>query len=275
MSGRFAIALSNLNNIVSVSSENSGSVLVLTLHNVPLGKIVQLKNLIMQLRKNYQFISPVDFTSFINGKLKLKNKNLLLTFDDGFFSNYVAAEKVLNPLGIKAIFFVPTGFIDSESIQDYKSYVNRKIASIFIEPDMKPMSWEQLLQLTNNGHTIGAHTINHFRLSKIDKDDLLREEIVMCGDRIEKQLGVDVQHFAFPFGDINSISKKVLQVANSRYKYVYSGIRGPNKFGINPLAIRREDMNISDSIDYNVVISRGGLSFYCWRARRKLDSLAS
>ena len=86
-------------------------------------------------------------------------------------------------------------------------------------------------------------------------------------------LRIKVEHFAFPFGDINSINKKVLELARTRYKYIYSGVRGPNSNGTNPLAIRREALNISDEFTYNTFVASGGLSFYYWRARRRLDAM--
>ena len=48
----------------------------------------------------------------ISGSEPIQGNNLLITFDDGLISNRIVAEKVLNPLGINAIFFVVTDFID-------------------------------------------------------------------------------------------------------------------------------------------------------------------
>ena len=139
--------------------------------------------------------------------------------------------------------------------------------------EMKSMNWENLSELIASGHLIGSHTKNHFRLSKIDSLDLLHEEIISSGDRIEEMLGINVEHFAFPFGDIGSINKKALQLARTRYKYIYSGVRGRNSYGTNPFSIRREALDIGDSYEYNRFVAGGGLSFYYWRARRRLDAM--
>ena len=49
-------------------------------------------------------LTPLQFLDFINGKYCLSGINLLITFDDGFKSNRIVADKILEPLGIKGIF---------------------------------------------------------------------------------------------------------------------------------------------------------------------------
>ena len=275
-----ASPFNNLKKNISEWSRNTGDVFSLIFHDVPGYLIDPFKELLLQLNSEYSFINPEDFVSFIKGGIKLNKNHLLLTFDDGFKSNYKVAQEILNPLQIKAIFFLPTGFIDAKNPETQKLYIKKNLCieefiADFHVNEMKPMTLENLSELVDSGHTIGAHTKNHFRLSEIDDDALLEEEIISSGDRIEELLGVRVEHFAYPFGDIGSINKKALEIARARYKYVYSGVRGPNKCGISPGAIRREALNISDGIKYNTFVTNGGLSFYYWRARRRLDAIAS
>ena len=91
----------------------------------------------------------------------------------------------------------------------------------------------------------------------------------------KEMLRIKVEHFAFPFGNIGSIDKKALDLARIRYKYIYSGVRGRNGYGTNPSAIRRESLDPGDSYQYNRFVASGGLSFYYWRARRRLDEMVS
>ena len=51
----------------------------------------------------------------------------MLTFDDGFYSNYIIAKEVLKPLGIKAIFFVTTEFIDSKNKDLQQNFIKQNI----------------------------------------------------------------------------------------------------------------------------------------------------
>jgi peptidoglycan/xylan/chitin deacetylase (PgdA/CDA1 family) len=268
----------NKNN--SKSSKNRGCIFPLILHDVPRHQTVYLKELLIQLKKEYNFLDPEDFISVIRGNLNITDTHRLLTFDDGFYSNYSFAKEVLGPLGIKAIFFIPTGFIDSNSKELHKEFIRQNLyegqyPSNSDTDEMKPMTWENLSELVELGHIIGAHTKNHLRLSEINEENLLKEEIIASGDRIEEILKIKVEHFAFPFGDIESIDKKALELASTRYKYIYSGLRGRNSYGTNPFAIRRESLDIGDSYEYNRFVAGGGLSFFYWRARRRLDAMIS
>ena len=261
-------------------SKNRGCIFPLILHDIPIHQTVYLKKLLIQLKKENNFLDPEDFTSVIRGDLNITDTHRLLTFDDGFYSNFSFAKEVLGPLGIKAIFFIPTRFIDSNSKEIHKEFIRQNLyegqyPSNFDTDEMKPMTWENLSELVELGHTVGAHTKNHLRLSEINEDNLLKEEIITSGDRIEEILRIKVEHFAFPFGDIGSIDKKALELARTRYKYIYSGVRGRNSYGTNPFAIRREALDIGDSYEYNRFIAGGGLSFYYWKSRRQLDAMVS
>jgi len=254
----------------------------LILHDIPRQQTNYLKELLIKLKKENDFIDPKDFISVINGELSINDTHGMLTFDDGFSSNYFFAKEVLDPLEIKAIFFVVTDFIDShndnrKSQEEFikQNYFLGKLPSDINMNQLQPMSWENLSELVRMGHTIGSHTKNHFRLSEINEDNLLKEEIIESANRIEEMLKIKVEHFAFPFGDIRSINKKALDIARTRYKYIFSGVRGRNSYGMDPFAIRRESLNLGDSYDFNRFVASGGLSFYYWRARRLLDGMVS
>ena len=93
------------------------------------------------------------------------------------------------------------------------------------------MNWDDLSALLEQGHTIGAHTKSHARLSTISDTEELKSEIVYSADLIEKKLGIEIEHFAYTFGDINSINQQAIDIARIRFRYIYSGIRGLNRAG--------------------------------------------
>lgn len=65
------------------------------------------------------------------------------------------------------------------------------------------MTWDEVRQLA--GHplaTIGAHTINHFAVSRLPELEA-RNEIAQSGLRLRLELGRAVKHFAFPYGNVD------------------------------------------------------------------------
>ncbi len=62
------------------------------------------------------------------------------------------------------------------------------------------MSWDEIRIMNNDPLvSIGAHTVNHFNLSRLSKEDL-KSEIQESKIELEKQLGQHIVHFAYPYG---------------------------------------------------------------------------
>jgi glycosyltransferase involved in cell wall biosynthesis/peptidoglycan/xylan/chitin deacetylase (PgdA/CDA1 family) len=216
---------------------------VLALHDIPSNQEFALKKLLQELQKKWNIVSPKTFEEMILGNEPIQGNNLLITFDDGFISNRLVAEKVLNPLGIKAIFFVVTDFIDIKNVHDAHQFIAENMLPKGKKEEIPihwcNMQWEDLTALIEQGHTIGSHTKKHTRLSScINKDELI-EELVISANYIESKLGKKVEHFAFTFGNIQSFSNAAMEVAKSQFSFIYSGIRGNNN-KVSPLAIRRD-----------------------------------
>ena len=83
---------------------NPNRLRVLLYHDVPSNEEISFYNQLVWLKKNWNIVTPLEFEEMITGKIPIIGNNLLITFDDGLLSNRVVAEKILNPLGIKAIF---------------------------------------------------------------------------------------------------------------------------------------------------------------------------
>jgi peptidoglycan/xylan/chitin deacetylase (PgdA/CDA1 family) len=235
---------------------------VLIFHDIPPEQEDAFKKQLVWLKKHWSIISPEKFEKLISGNEPIIGANLLISFDDGLISNRIVAEKILKPMGIKAIFFVVSDFVDLEDNSHARQFIADHIApDIAIEdvPDnWANMHWSDLQYLLNTGHTIGAHTRKHTRLSNCYTDEELYDELIVSAECIKKNLGVDVQHFAFTFGDIDSFSEKALTVARSQYQYIYSGIRGDNAQSLSPLSICR-DSAATQSDNYEYILFENNL----------------
>ncbi len=252
-------------NIAKRRNNNAkGALKILIYHNISYNDFDKFETQIKCINGDYGFIRPDDLQDILAGKMKYTGTKVLLTFDDGFKSNALLAEKFLSPLGIKAIFFIPPGFINAKNRDEQKMFIAKNLFNNRFKPeeipdDMAPMSWQCLEHLLNHGHTIGAHTINHRRLTEIESKDELRHEIVESGDILQKKLGVYIEHFSYPFGDIDSIDLRSMKIIREHYKYCYSVIRGNNFIDTNPYAILRDTLSINDPPTYFRFILEDGV----------------
>ncbi len=97
------------------SGKNAASVPVLLYHGegsmsneMPISVFAdQMKNL---RGAGWQSITMQQFADFMQGKISLPDKSLLLTFDDGRTDTFNAADPILKDMGLHAVMFVITGF---------------------------------------------------------------------------------------------------------------------------------------------------------------------
>jgi len=199
----------------------------------------------------------------------------LLSFDDGFESNFTIARDVLEPRGVKALFFVCPSLV-SMPPEDQPAAIRRFISDMLAtETPPSMMTWEQIAELAERGHRIGAHSQTHGKLSEMS-DEALSREIAGSGEELARRLGAPADWFAFPYGDISSISGKALGMIQAHFKYCRSGVRG-----LNPLAEARPAAIFADHIDlhgpaaYRELTLEGGLDGRYREARQRLRELAS
>ena len=137
------------------------------------------------------------------------------TFDDGFEECFTKIRPVLNEMNIKAGFFINPGFIDGG--EEYR----KKFKEEIVFTDKSPMNWEQVKTLEDEGHIIGAHTVDHLMLTVLDKN-ILEYQIGESKKRIEEKLNKKCEYFAFPYGRLEHINELAIEIAEKYFKYIFS-----------------------------------------------------
>jgi peptidoglycan/xylan/chitin deacetylase (PgdA/CDA1 family) len=248
---------------------------VLLYHDIAPHQETDFKSQLCWLSKSWQFVTPQQFSGILDGALPLERDSLLLTFDDGFLSNRGVAERILNPLKIKGIFFIVSNFSKLSKGDDWRRFVAQHI-----DPGLRPedvpvskqnMSIDDLKFLNNTGHSIGAHTANHIRLSDTLNDGLSCE-IVDSADYLEQKLGIKIEHFAYTFGDLSSFTPEALAIARRRFKYIHTGLRGDNSLITPPWAIRRDSSSPNDPFHLLGALLEGGADRLYLRSLKKYES---
>mgnify|MGYP006092301775 CR=1 FL=1 len=265
---------------------SNSSLRVLAYHDIPENQKSYLSFQLSWIKKHWNIIPPSEFELMITGEKPIIGDNVLITFDDGFLSNRVIAEEILKPLSIEAIFFVVSDFVSINDIRKAHHFVSKNIipGSKFenIPDNFVNMRWNDLEELLDYGHTIGSHTKSHLRLDSSVLENDLNEQLIISADTISERLGINIDHFAYTFGDINSFTETALKFAKKRYKFIYSGIRGDNIKNMSPYSIKRDAAayQLSDN-QYKLFSNKllgsfldGFVDFRYRKQRLKLDSWA-
>ncbi len=125
-----------------------------------------------------------------------------ITFDDAHASQFSIAAPVLDGLGISAVFFATTAWVGCHS-------------------DI--MSWRELRELHNAGHTIGSHTHTHPMLTACG-DRSLRNELMVSRQLLEDLIGDDVTCISMPAGRVNT--RVLVACKAAGYSRVYTSMVG-------------------------------------------------
>ncbi len=105
------------------------------------------------------------------------------------------------------------------------------------------LTWEMVAEMRSAGLSIGAHTVSHKILTRIDPDEA-QWEIEESKRRIEKHLGESIRHFAYPNGtrhDWNSAIQALVRQAG--FETACTTVKGTNPRGADLHALRRLDIN--------------------------------
>lgn len=209
------------------------------------------------------------------GRTDLATTKYVLSFDDGYDSNHSLARRLLAPRKVRALFCICSGLVGQP---DALPLIDRYMfPGLDVSEEMKRelhfMSWEQVVDLAEEGHTIASHSMKHLRLSELDDESDLREEIVISGDLLADRLKRPVRFFAYPFGDLESVNERALAIIAGRYDYCLTGIRGLNPAGAGRRGLFREHVDLGASFASQLMASRGGLDLAYVRQRREFDRM--
>jgi len=246
-----------LKNLFSIFGEKKEEQLrVITFHNILREEHDKFFNLIQYLKKNWNIITPDQFKNIINSKeIKISKKNILITFDDAFKSQKIVTEKFLDPLNIKALFFIVSDFVKISSQDEAHKFIKENFFKSQnkdnkIDLESNNMTLEDIRYLVSKGHTIGGHTKTHKQLSKIKNKNSLIEEIIESKKFLENQIEIKIEDFAYTFGDLASIDKASVDIIMKNFNYLYSGLRG-NNMNINRKIVRRDAVDMKE--DFQII----------------------
>lgn len=172
--------------------------------------------------KENDFFFPTfeELSQFIDKKIELPKKSVILTIDDGDESFFRLAVPIIEKYQVPVTSFVITSECDSNKIKEYQSdYVHFE-----------------------------SHSNNLHQAGKNGKGLLVNLNYEKAHEDIEKSVEIlnSKEAFCYPFGHYNSTSKQVLK--DIGYKVAFTTNGGKVKSGMNHLELPRVRILKDDSL---------------------------
>jgi len=158
------------------------------------------------------------------------DRELAITFDDGYRDNFDHAAPILEKLGLPATFFIVTQWMGTEIVPWWDREIGVRHPW---------MSWDQVKSLHHRGFELGAHTRTHVDLGSVT-DHEAREEILGARRELEEHLSTSVELFAYPYGRLANLADANRHlIRGAGFRCCCSCFGGVNVPGTDPFHLRR------------------------------------
>lgn len=141
------------------------------------------ENIKVLLENGYTIISMKELNGAYNLKTDLPPKPILITFDDGYYSNYEYIYPILKKYNVKASIFIVT------------DNVGKEIDGI------KYLGWNECLEMQKSGLVeIFSHSKRHVFYNRFPVTEI-RSDVIESYKAIKENLGnKSLKVFAYPYG---------------------------------------------------------------------------
>lgn len=172
-----------------------------------------LENDIVYLKENgYTTVVMQDLIDYVYNGKPLPDKPVVLTFDDGYYNNFVYLLPLLEKHDCKAVISVVGKFTEIFSESDD------------LNPNYSHLSWDTILQLKESGrieiqnHSYDLHdTAGRKGSQKLKREsveeyqNMLRNDLSKLQNLLEENCGIIPNTYTYPYGAISEESKDVVK----------------------------------------------------------------
>ena len=164
-------------------------------------------------QNGYTTIVIQDLIDYFDKGTPLPEKPIMLTFDDGYYNNYLYAFPLLKQYNCKMV-LSPIGRYTDEYTQNKDTHAN-----------YAHCSWDAVREMMASGlvefqnHSYNLHSIDSGRKgakkkaveSLVDYRTLLVEDVMKMQTRMREETGYTPTAFVYPFGAVSSESLPILK----------------------------------------------------------------
>jgi len=176
--------------------------------------------------KGITVISMQDLLAWKRSEKSIPPRCAVITFDDGWKSQYEVAWPIMKKFGYPVTLFLYTEGVRGGSLGGGEA-----------------ITWEQLADMRDNGVDIQAHSATHQdlreghtvmvlepggkrtrkKLTGADYEKWVQNEVVGCKELLEQRLGIKVNCYAVPFGNYNEHVKELARSAGYEAMFTVYG----------------------------------------------------
>ncbi|SET37737.1 Polysaccharide deacetylase [Natronincola peptidivorans] len=182
----------------------------------------------------FQTVSLDALKFFVKGEEPLPSKSVVITFDDGYKSNYIYAHPILKEYGFEATIFLITDYIADETLE-------------FDPSQLQYFSWEEI-HSSQDVFNFASHTHNLHLLDSNNEGYLIsKPEDVVITDLVKSKELLNTTHLAYPYGHYDEKILDVLQKLG--FTTAYTVIEGNVQVGDNLFELKRWGIYYSTSLE--------------------------
>jgi peptidoglycan/xylan/chitin deacetylase (PgdA/CDA1 family) len=163
------------------------------------------------------------------------NRELAITFDDGYRDNFEKAAPVLERLSLPATFFVVTRWMGTDVVPWWDR--ERGVRHPW-------MTWDEVRTLRRAGFDVGAHTRTHVDLGRVSGREA-EDEIRGARLDLEREIGEPADLFAYPYGLANHLTdanRELIRTAG--FRCCCASLGGINTMETSPFHLRRVPISL-------------------------------
>jgi len=235
---------------------------ILTFHETEGEEMETFQRIVEWCRSHCSMATPADVDQVAAGRWPHDGDRVLLTFDDGWASNFEAA-RWLADRGISAIFFVVPSLVGRDSDEYVRFHAQNRVTPgvPMAAPTARGLTVAQVREMRAMGHRIGAHNFAHRDLSFLHAPADIRYEIDNALERVGEILGTPCRDFAIAYGMPHNLSEESivhLRDLQARGVRVYACHRGLNVPGKTPSFLLRHAWEPFHPMNFTRLCIEGG-----------------